>query len=216
MILTTRPIDRWPNGPLTPWSARKRSNFSATYGTTLALLDRELEFLRASHPVLQIAIQETDLKLNGEIRAQAKPEHPGVVLAFDSKHGPLKYATDVFDRWQDNLRAIALALEALRKVDRYGVGARGEQYTGWRALPSGLAMPAHAGFASIEEAGRFLLEIAEDDPGFLDDILDPDGPDLLSGIYKQAAKHAHPDAGGSDELMARVTAARDYLQEQRT
>lgn len=36
--------------------------------------------------------------------------------------------------WQINLRAIALGLEALRKLDRYGITSRGEQYTGWRAI----------------------------------------------------------------------------------
>jgi hypothetical protein len=34
--------------------------------------------------------------------------------------------------WQDNLRAVALGLEALRRVERYGIAQRGEQYAGWR------------------------------------------------------------------------------------
>src|SRR5690606_5164123 len=80
---------------------------------------------------------EDDIRLDGLPRANARPGHQGVVLAFDSKYGPLKYATDTFDRWQDNLRAIALGLESLRRVDRYGITKRGEQYTGWRQLPAG-------------------------------------------------------------------------------
>ena len=60
------------------------------------------------------------------------------MVAFESKHGPLKYATDVFDHWHANLRAIALGLEALRKVERYGITQRGEQYTGFRTWNSGI------------------------------------------------------------------------------
>src|SRR5947208_1880483 len=82
----------------------------------------------------QFAVTESDIRLDGRPRARAVASHPGVVLAFDSRHGPLKYAVDTFDRWQDNLRAIALGLEHLRAVDRYGVTRRGEQYTGWRQI----------------------------------------------------------------------------------
>ncbi len=78
-----------------------------------------------------------------------------VVISFVvfSLHGPLRYATDAHERqyaglgmegWQADVGAIALALTALRAVDRYGVSRRGEQYTGWRALPatSGVTFPS--------------------------------------------------------------------------
>lgn len=38
--------------------------------------------------------------------------------------------------WQANIRAIAKTLEHLRDLDRWGVTKRGEQYTGWKALPA--------------------------------------------------------------------------------
>jgi len=42
--------------------------------------------------------------------------------------------------WRHNVRSIALGLEALRAVDRYGISRRGEQYAGFRAaLASGAA-----------------------------------------------------------------------------
>lgn len=44
------------------------------------------------------------------------------------RRGHLSYPCDTFTTLQDNLRVIALALEALRMVDRYGVTRRGEQY----------------------------------------------------------------------------------------
>lgn len=63
---------------------------------------------------LQIALREQDFRVDGLLRAAARPEHPGVVLAIDSQHGPLSYPCDKFTLWRDNLRAIVLGLEALR------------------------------------------------------------------------------------------------------
>src|SRR5579863_10251967 len=53
--------------------------------------------------------------------AGAKLRTQGIILTFNSKHGPLSYPCDKYSNWQANLRAIALSLEALRAVDRYGV-----------------------------------------------------------------------------------------------
>lgn len=139
--ITFRPIDLWP-GEQTSW--RKRAPFGAAWLSTIRLLERELTMLDAKNVVFQVALYEGQLRLDGKPKATAKASHPGVILAFDSKYGPLKYAVDTFDVFTDNVRAIALAMEALRKVDRYGVTKRGEQYTGWRELPVKTGAPADA------------------------------------------------------------------------
>jgi hypothetical protein len=144
---TTRPIsDR------TAFTGEHKPNpFRATWADTLKLLDFELDLLNASDVVFEVDVDdESQIRLDGMLRAGAKVNSPAVRLAFDSAHGPLTYATDRFrgqyysdpPDWQINLRAIALGLEALRKMDRYGITRRGEQYTGWKALPAGRAMPA--------------------------------------------------------------------------
>lgn len=215
MRLILRPIDRWPHPNLT--ADRKRSPFGATHGDTLALLDRELRHLDASNPVLMRALREDDIRLDGELRANARaPEHPGVVLAFESEtHGSLKYATDRFTTWQANLRAIALGLEALRKVDRFGITSRGEQYTGWKALGSGIALSA--GFETARQAADFLVSQAVDDFGAelyrVDDVLPAEGVPgaFLEDAFRVAAKRLHPDAGGDADLFKRVNAARVRL-----
>jgi hypothetical protein len=134
---------RRPNPyPIRTWS----------WPTTLSDLKYELGKLGATDVVMQIACTPEDLRLDGMLRANAKVEHPGVVLSFTSKHGPLSYATDTFagryhtdpPDWQINTRAIALGLEALRKIDRYGIGAYGQQYAGYKALPAGSnGAPSH-------------------------------------------------------------------------
>lgn len=128
------PISTWP-GELT--RNRRPSPFKSNLTATLKLLDRELEQLtetRAQRESLEllVAIPAGDLwRIDGRPRAHAVPEHPGVILSLDSIYGHLSYPCDTFTTWQDNVRAITLALEALRKVDRYGVTKRGEQYRGF-------------------------------------------------------------------------------------
>ena len=102
--------------------------------------------------MLQVDISERYIRTDGLPYANARyGTNPGVIVSFDSRHGPLRYATDAFTEWQDNLRAIALSLEALRAVDRYGVTRRGEQYTGWRAI----AAPAPE-FATADHAEAWM------------------------------------------------------------
>jgi hypothetical protein len=131
----------------------KDSAFTVTYSQAIDLLERELRHLRARDIVVEVDVPESAIRLDGMLRADARAASPAVRLAFDSTVGPLTYATDRFIRpsyrrggmqqdWQHNLYAIALSLEALRRVDRYEVTKRGEQYAGFKALPAGQAMPA--------------------------------------------------------------------------
>lgn len=186
--ITFRPIDVWP-GEQTAW--RKRAPFGASWLTTIRLLERELTFLDAENVVFQVALYEGQLRIDGKPKANAKASHPGLVLAFDSKYGPLKYAVDTFDSFPDNVRAIALAMEALRKVDRYGVTKRGEQYTGWRAIPQTTSGDPGANINSLDDARR---------------VLDPWG-----GDWKAAARATHPDTGGDADEFRRVMRAKELL-----
>jgi hypothetical protein len=179
---TFRPIDKWA-GELT--EARRYSQFSASWPDTLHLLKRELEKLDAENIIVQLALREDQIRQDGFPRAGVSPDHPGVILAFDSRYGPLKYATDVFTRWEANIRAIALGLEALRKVDRYGITKRGEQYTGWKALP--------------------------ETAGYQEDWLVERGEALIAeyGTTRDALMATHPDRGGDPDDFRAVQAARD-------
>lgn len=168
-----RPIDAWP-GELT--RRRTRSPFNSTLAQTFTLLERELRHLGARDVVVQMALHDNDFRIDGKPRARAIPDHPGVIVAFDSRYGPLKYATDTFDRFADNLRAIALGLESLRRVDRYGITKRGEQYAGWKALPAAGETTRVRGEVLIERHGsakRALVATHPDtrDPenGYTDD-----------------------------------------------
>lgn len=182
-----RPIDVWPGAET---RSRRRASFKAPLGSTMALLGRELLALNARVVIAQIAMTEADFRNDGIPYANARATHPGVVIAFESKFGPLKFAVDTFTTWEDNLRAIALGMEALRKVDRYGVTKRGEQYTGWKALPAG----------SSDEHGIPDATIARE---YLDE--------RYGGDIKRALMETHPDRGGDREEFGKVMRIKGLL-----
>jgi hypothetical protein len=222
MRLVARPIDVWP-GKLTPDHLRTGSPFKASWSDTVGLLEREAEKLGVrDEVVMQLAITERDCRLDGGIRADAKPTHPGVIVSFESRHGPLRYSTDLFfgghwgarrlPGWQANVRAVALGLEALRKVDRYGIAKGGEQYVGYRALGAGTPMPTAK--MTVEEAARLLADAAmqTDENMTMGEWHDlAERGEGIEKQYRRAVRRLHPDAGGDPETFRRLTEARDLL-----
>jgi len=192
--VTLRPFDNPPPSGETP------SPFEAPFASTLEALRRELEQLTARKIVLQIGYRDADLRLDGMPRANARMHHNAVALSFESKWGPLRYETNEFvsrrwgyddgGAWQHNLRAIALGMEALRKVDRYGVSKRGEQYTGWRQLTT--STDAADSIQSAEQARAYLQ-------------------DRYGGDVKRALFESHPDHGGEPDEFRKVQRARELL-----
>jgi hypothetical protein len=189
------PIAEWPGSRTSPVK-RRRAQFSTTYPKTLQLLDRELEHLGARSVVIQLALDESEIRLDGKPRAGANPRHPGVVLSFTAKEGPLSFPCDTFTDWRDNLRAISLTLEKLRAIDRYGVTKRGEQYRGWRALPPATTVD------SRQEAAEFL---ARHSTRIASQILANEN--ARETAYREAAGRLHPDRGGSHELFVELQRA---------
>jgi hypothetical protein len=126
---------------------------------------------------------------------------PGVILSFQSAKGVLSFPCDRYTDWESNLRAIALSLEALRAVDRYGVTQHAEQYKGWQALP-----PASGPEMSAETAAQFLSHVS----GIFVSHVSTD-PDALERAYKAAARSLHPDQGGSHDEFVRLQQAKRAL-----
>lgn len=204
--LRVEPLRAWPGEPT---KYRKGSQFQASYSATLDLLDRELHAVGAKAVVVQMKLDGAGIRLDGTMRASARPDMPGVVLSFTTdKLGKVRFICDRFTDWQDNMRAIALGMEALRKIDRYGITSDGQQYEGFKALN---AAEGASGFASVEEAAEFIAEIALAPESAIGAMLDD--PDYASLLYRRASKNAHPDVGGDEATMARLTAARAMLEE---
>jgi hypothetical protein len=210
--LTFRPIDSWPRPETDPRHGFAR--FKASYSDTLSLLDRELRLIGAQSAVLMVDATERECRLDGQLRADARLSSPRVILAFESKHGALKYYCDQYTKWQTNLRAIALGLEALRKVERYGIASRGEQYRGYTALPSGIALGPSS--MSRRDAAELLIRTAgfQWHGGKFDDCVDnllEDTEFVLPDVWRAAVKVAHPDTGGDTEAFKTLSHARTVV-----
>lgn len=192
MKYTVRPIsDR------TPFTGQHRfSQFQSSWMQTERLLLTEVKHLAGRDLVLEPDIREQDLRLDGTLRANARPSSPTVRVAFDSKHGPLTYGTDRFYSWQDNVRAIALGLEALRKVDRYGITRRGEQYTGWKQLPGTSSRETGVPVMDKDLAWSIIGSYQE---GPIDVFWHEASDDDVRKAYRRARAANHPDRCGGDQ-----------------
>lgn len=171
------------------------------YRQTLELLKKELRQINASKVVIQIDLPESKIRHDGLLYSNARPDFQGVILSFESKHGHLRYLTDSFDDWQQNLRAIALGLEALRKVDRYGITSSGEQYTGWKSLPAG-----EGEVYDVHTAAAFIAKHSGYKPL---DIITKEGVRVCA--YREAARKLHPDKGGDQALFNKLQKAKELL-----
>lgn len=220
MAYVLRPIDQWP-GKLRADHDRLTSPFSASWNTTLVLLDKEARQLGCDEVVVQVAIEGRHFRQDGDLRSGApNPVHPGVIVSIDAAVGPLRFSTDLhrdaylrgyLPGWQANVRAIALGLEALRRVDRYGIGTGAEQYVGWNALPP--ARPMGAAMTK-DEAARILIQWGDphEDPANESAIADVIRDEsFVQDLFRAAATATHPDRGGDPEVFRRVAAARDLL-----
>lgn len=135
-------------------------------------------------------IVSTNLKLNlsGLPRGdQGEPSDSGVAVYFQKKNGPMRViAIDAYYRVRDNLAAIAATLEAMRAIERHG-GAQ-------------ILERAFSGFAAIappdwKKPWREVFGVK------------PDWRGDIAALYREKARNRHPDAGGSDTLMAELNVA---------
>lgn len=164
---------------------RQYSRFDSPMSSTRRLLAHEVSQLQAREVLLEADFRESQLRLDGLPKSGAVPASPDLVLTLrGTPHGDLRYACSTYSKWEDNLRAIALSLEALRAVGRWRVLKRGEQYVGSKQLTSGTG------------------------PGDGDPVR---GAELIraAGGVPEALKAAHPDHGGNPDDFRDVIAARD-------
>jgi hypothetical protein len=196
-----KPLDRWTGGERT--KDRKAAQFKANYLQTLDLLEYELGKLRADHVVIQIEDPEQHRRIrnDGSMTMADKywPTKPGVILTFESPKGNISMPCDRYPHWRDNLRAIALSLEALRAVDRYGVTRGNEQYRGWTQIGNGNGKMDRAAALKFVETlagapfGRAVTA------------------EIIAEVCRALRIKHHPDRGGSHETFVAIGQAEEVL-----
>jgi hypothetical protein len=169
--------------------------------------------VKATEAVVELDVTEGAIRNDGGLRAGAGPGFQGVKVSFNMPEvGRVQYATDKHEFWQHNIYAIALALENLRAVERYGVNSGKEQYTGFKAI--GGATAVSNGKMTPADAARFFSEHVGHGATPEEFWNRDEGTDreFVIAHYRQLAMRFHPDQGGSAELFKKLQEARAVLE----
>lgn len=132
----------------------------------------------------------SDLRLRQDglpISAQAQPRDLGVAVYFRLDEQDICLPCDRWNKIEHNLWAIAKDVEAQRGRQRWGVGSIAQAFAGYAAL----------------------MERTQDDCWQVLGIGPGSPTERIKAAWRELAKQAHPDAGGSHEAMARINRARD-------
>lgn len=184
----------WPvNRPRTPAHRRSGGSFSTKsrngpndFGTKLVTLAeardrlaRELDRLNARQPILS---SNVELTVNGQPRSgRPEPADPGAAVYFQLNRKPVVLACDSYSRVAQNVAAIAAHIDAMRRMERYGVATVEQQFTGYLALPGPL--------------------VVDDWRGVLGD---PKTLAEAESAFRERMKQAHPDTPGGSTAKATV------------
>lgn len=119
---------------------------------------------------------------------QRKPVDPGVALYFTLDRKPICMPCDTYTEVEQNIAAIAKHIEATRAIERYGVASLAEMFTGFEALPA----------PSSTRAWWEVLGVSQHA-----------SVDEINAAWREKARKAHSDVGGSDAAMSEINVARD-------
>ena len=122
---------------------------------------------------------------------QRNPDDPGAAVYFQmpDDHGnmqPRVLACDKWDRLADNLAALAAHVEALRGIDRWGVGSLAQAFAGYKAL------------SAVGERPKWWQVM-----GFKQ----RPGATAAEAKYLELMQRHHPDKGGNPNQAAEINAA---------
>jgi hypothetical protein len=193
--MTEGSIPRYPlEWPLGWRRSRSRRNGQFKHDGNWINVDRACRRLEAQ--LEKLGVKESTLSSNvslnmrGIPRGDENPSDPGVAIYFAFKGKATVLACDTYFRVADNIAALAAHLEALRAIDRYGVGTIEQALAGYKALPADTAADWRAvfGFAKGSRPTRADIDT----------------------VYKRLAREKHPDAGGTEVEMMHLNRARDY------
>jgi len=181
---------KWPDGwPRTPSHRRENDHrFGGRGGITVGRArDRLMDELRLLGATDIVVSSNVPIRPDGLLYADNKRlDDPGIAVYFKFKKKPLVMARDAFISVAGNLRTLGLAIEGLRQLERHGGSLMLERaFTGFLAIaPPDWKKPWREVFG-----------------------IKPDWAGDITELYRAKARTRHPDAGGSDTLMAELNVA---------
>lgn len=190
MIAAAYPL-QWPQGwPRTADGKRRTgSPFKISFERARLDLEHELRLLGARDTVISTCLP---LRRDGApVASRHAVSDPGVAVFFTLHSKQMVLARDTFASVADNLRSVGLAIAHLRGLERHGGAPMLERaFEGFTALPM-----------TGEAAGPSCWEILDVKPGA--------AREAIEAKFRELAKTAHPDLGGSHEAFNRIRKARD-------
>ena len=176
------PSSRIINGQ--PVAETREMRRRLTIAEAIDRLAAELQRLGARDEILSTNVP---VNLKGLPYSIAKePPDTGTAVYVTLGGKPLVFACDKWDRVADNIAAVAQHIDALRRIERYGVGRIEQAFVGYAALP-----PSAEDWRIVLGVGEYAT------------------PEQVSAAFLERMRTAHPDVGGTHEEAARLTAARD-------
>jgi len=174
----------WPDHFARWKGARQPGQFKTTISAALKNVETSLRLFgdNSGKPVRNVVISS-----NVTLGA-SKPSDPGVAVWFTWEETQVCIPVDRYSTVEANLQAIHHVLEARRTELRHGTLALVRaSMKGFLALPPG---PSWRDVLRLPAAGA----VTKDD---------------VERAFKDAARAAHPDQGGSNDAMAALIDARD-------
>lgn len=167
----------WPPGwPKTEPSRRERAKFKQTLQSAISNLQREIQLMGGTEVLLS----------SNYTLGQSSQKEPGVVAYFTWCKNPMAIPCDRWDRIESNIQAIALTVEAMRGMERWGAKHMIQaMFTGFKQLP-----------ASTSGNWWDILGVG---PGWHES-------DIRTAYLALVKKH-HPDTGGNAEQFLLIQAA---------
>jgi hypothetical protein len=170
-------------GTTTSWKQRRELTLAEGRDR---LLD-ELDMLGAEQVVIS---SNARVRQDGELHGQqSNPIDPGAAVYFRLNRQPRVLACDRWDRLADNLAALAAHIQAIRGIDRWGVGSLEQAFAGYRALS-----------AVGEKKPWWVMLGLRDKPAAT-------ARTTVEAKYHELMQRHHPDRGGNPNQAAEVTAA---------
>lgn len=199
----------WPTGyPRTPASEREASRFHVslparppineyakppaksrvvTVAEALTRLQDQIDKLGGRLPLVS---SNLELRLDGLPRSgQLEPSDPGVCVYFQLNGKPVAMPSDHFQTVAANIAAVAAHIDAVRRIERYGVSSVELMFTSFMAIRG----PGPKPWREVLGAGDAVTV----------------SRGWLQTRKIELSRKFHPDAGGSESLMAEVNVAVD-------
>lgn len=210
----------WPQGhERTPPQRRERSRFGkwdkpvTMNRATLAVMTQVSMFTRSGQtwridPDDVVISTNIELRKDGLPRSDRRaPEDVGVAVYFELDGHPYAMPCDKWDRVGDNLYAIAKHLEAMRGMERWGVGSLHTAFAGFNALPPGSGDAVQTAFTPTTAAGFLAGEVRS--TASIDQVLTD--PGIYKSLYRRVAAALHPDRGGHKDRFNLLQEAKRVL-----